>query len=254
MHTGLSLTHVLSDGQKLPLELTLSSDPARLGASVLREYKPTELNIVQLPQMSSTVPEPAQPAVSTDAATPAAPGSVSNQTLEQTPLESMMSRLSENDKEIFIARLTEAETAYNLEKQRVADAETKMAKTNKILSDRTADGKLVQEQIAYLSELLAQSGAALEAERVKEVPSMLGQSPAHTEYALERVVQACSRALAGNPSGAHRAPKRRAVDSSSAALPSPVAAPAASGSGSISGASGSAPAIRNLLRSTFDGM
>ena len=211
-----------------------------MGASVLTHYKPQAIQVVKLKlptsDMSNDASASAPTAVQAVAVEPPAP--------EQTPLEAMLGRLSEGDKEVFLTRLKEADDKYAEVKGQVSSAETKAAEATKILSERNADGALVKQQIAHLAELLSQTGAAVEAERVKDIPSYLGQSPAHTEYALERVVQACSRALAGGSVGAPRAAKRRAVDHAPA---SPAVTQAPAGIGSTS-------EVRNLLRSHFDGV
>ncbi len=170
---------------------------------------------------------------------------------EQTPLEAVMGRLTEADQQVVLDRLGEADKTFATLKQEKTAAEQRAEAATKMLADRDADGTIVKDQIAYLRTLPEQAGAEVESDRLKDVPAYLDQnSLGHTHMALERVVQACSRALAGSrPGGAARPAKRRAVEAPAPSSGAGPATPAVEASGT-SGNSGAS--VRNLLRTHFD--
>lgn len=254
LFNGLSLTHVDSGGRKEALELTLTSDPARPRAAVVVEYKPTEIQVVNTAAMSDqmqTTPAAAEqpqttPAAPAAEAIPAAAPAAAEPA--QTDLEAMMGRLSEGDQQLFIARLQEAEDAYTkaTTAQAAAEAEAEKARAAaaeaaKKLADHQADQSIYDAQMDYLKQFLSPE----EAKRLDGVAEMMTEGTiGGSQKAFGRVVQACSRALAGASTA--RPAKRRAVES----VATPASAPASAAAPS---AAGSAPAsIRNLLRSTFD--
>lgn len=247
LFNGLSLTHVTEGGVKMPLEISLTSDPARKNSTVLQEYKPCGLSIVKLaqPKMSAEgkmdVVEPTTPA-----ADPQAQGNVP----APTPLEAMMSKLSDADQKIFLGRLEEYEKATTELKAKVEAETQKATAANELLAQRNADKSIVSDQIKYLRTLLEQHGGADAAASLEDVPAYLEKdSLPHTHMALERVVTACSRALAGAGVGARPA-KRRAVDAAPQKAPAASAGPATAGPAAGAGKSSE---VRNLLRSQFDG-
>lgn len=255
LFNGLSLTHVDSGGRKEALELTLTSDPARPRAAVVVEYKPTEIQVVNTVAMSEQM-QTTPAATEQLQATPAAPAVPAAEAIPapaaaepaQTDLEAMMGRLSEGDQQLFIARLQEAENAYTkaTTAQAAAEAEAEKARTAaadaaKKLADHQADQSIYDAQMDYLKQFLSPE----EAKRLDGVAEMMTEGTiGGSQKAFGRVVQACSRALAG--ASTTRPVKRRAVES---------AAPLAGATASAAALSvaGSAPAsVRNLLRSTFD--
>lgn len=249
LFNGLSLTHVESGGRKEALELTLTSDPARR-ATVAFEYKPTEIRVVNTAAMSDQAQmtggtEQAQLAPVAEAVPAPAPTEPA-----PTDLEAMMGRLSEGDQQLFLARLQEAETAYTkaTTAQASAEAEAEKARTAaaeaaKKLADHQADQSIYDAQMDYLKQFLSPE----EAKRLDGVSEMMAEGTlGGSQKAFGRVIQACSRALAG--ASTTRPVKRRAVESAAASVPA-----GASASSAVSSAAGSAPAsVRNLLRSTFD--
>ena len=243
MFNGLSLTHVDEGGEKLPLEISLTVDPARSNATVLREYKPASISLLNVkPKMSA--------AEQTQAAAVEVPSTnAPDATPEMTPLEAMMGKLSDTDREIFLGRLAEYEKANgDLKAQAEAEAK-KAAAAQEIIEQRNADKSIVSDQLKYLRDLLEQSGSGDAAASLADVPGYLEKdSLPHAHMALERVVTACSRALAGT--GGIRPAKRRAVDAApqKAAAAVAAAAPAAASAGSVATSD-----VRNLLRSQFDG-
>ena len=243
MFNGLSLTHVEEGGKKLPLEISLTVDPARSNATVLREYKPESISLLNVKPRMSAAEQTQAAAVETPSTT--APDS----TPEQTPLEAMMGKLSDTDREIFLGRLAEYEKANgDLKAQAEAEAQ-KAAAANEIIAQRNADKSIVSDQLKYLRDLLEQTGSGDAAASLADVPSYLEKdSLPHAHMALERVVTACSRALAG--AGAARPSKRRAVDAApqKAAAAAAAPAPAAASAGPAATSD-----VRNLLRSNFDG-
>lgn len=245
LFNGLSLTHVEQNGNKEPLEISLTSDPARSNASVVREYKPVGLSVVKLTQAQMSAEEKMQGTEQTTTIpeTPAQGGAPA-----PTPLEAMMSKLSEGDQKVFLARLEEYERANGELKSQVAAESRKAAEATEILSQRNADKSIVTDQIKYLRTLLEQHGGSDAAASLEDVPGYLEKdSLPHTHLALERVVTACSRALAG--AGGIRPAKRRAVDAAPPKAAAPGAAPAAAASAGPAVSSN----VRNLLRSQFDG-
>lgn len=249
LFNGLSLTHVTEGGVKMPLEISLTSDPARKNSTVLQEYKPCGLSVVKLaqPKMNAEgkmdVVEPTTPA-----ADPQAQGSVPT----PTPLEAMMGKLSETDQKIFLGRLEEYEKATTELKAKAEAEAQKATAANELLAQRNADKGIVSDQIKYLRTLLEQHGGADAAASLEDVPAYLEKdSLPHTHMALERVVTACSRALAGAGVGAPRPAKRRAVDA--APQKAPAASAGSASAGPASAGSGKSSEVRNLLRSQFDG-
>ena len=245
LFNGLSLTHVDEGGDKRPLEISLTCDPARSNASVVREYKPVGISVLNVAQAQMSSEDKMQVTETTPASadTPAPASEPA-----PTPLESMMNKLSEGDQKIFLARLQEYEKANGDLKAKVEAETRKAAEANEILAQRNADKSIVTDQIKYLRTLLEQHGGTDAAASLEDVPGYLEKdSLPHTHLALERVVTACSRALAG--AGGIRPAKRRAVD----AAPSKAAAPAAAPAAAASAGPAVTSDVRNLLRSQFDG-
>lgn len=238
---GLSLTHVAnSTGEKEPLELSLTNDPARKGASVVVEYKPTALNPLDTSQIAMSATE-----MNVAEETPAP------EPVEKTPLEGVLETLSPEQQQVVLNRLQEYETKHTelstAAESATAEAEKAKAAAARAVEERTADRDVVKSQIENLRTLLTQQGCSAEAERLQSVPSYLDEaSLGHSNLALEQVVQACSRALAGMGGQAVRPTKRRTVEAASA--PAAAAAAPATPRREISSTS----TVRNLLRSNFD--
>lgn len=252
----LSLTHVDNGGKKEPLELSLTVDPARSGANIVKEYKPVDLRILNTrPIMSAetTAADTAAPmetVTETPKEVPAA-AAAAEATAEPTPMETVLKTLPADLQEVLIKRLGEYQSSNEELRKQAEESKTAAENAAKMLGEREADGALVKDQIAYLRTLLDQSGNSLESERIADVGGYLDKGTlGHTQMALERVVTACSRALANGTSGGARPQKRRAVES---------AGSKPAGAGAPAGAAAAAPAapaldssVRNLLRSQFD--
>ena len=162
----------------------------------------------------------------------------------------MMGRLSESDQKLFITRLQQAEDAYNKASSAQAKAEAEASKARaeaeaaaKKLADHQADSSLVEAQMDYLKSFLSED----DAKRLEGVATLMQENtPGSMHKAFGRVVQACSRALAGASNG--RPSKRRATEAPAAAV-----APASGVQGApASAAAHSSANLRNLLRSQFD--
>lgn len=235
LYNGISLSHVTTGGRKEPIELALTTDPARGNANVIREYKPFDLEVVEK-AMSA---EAAAPAVETPAVA------------EKTPLEAIMEGLSPEQQQVIIGRLQEYEEKHT----ELSDAAAAAAKATEdakkeaeiataALAEQQADKQIVKDQIEHLRTLLTQNGCAAESERLSNVGGYLDQGTlGHSQLALEQVVTACNRAFASVSAPAARPAKRRVVESAPAAVPAAPAAVARVESSSD---------IRNLLRSQFD--
>lgn len=247
----LSLTHVDNGGKKEPLELSLTVDPARTGANIVKEYKPVDLRILNTtPLMSAEVAatDTATP-METVNETPTEIPAAAEAAAEPTPMEAVLKTLPADLQEVLIKRLGEYQSSNEELRKQAEESKTAAENAAKMLGEREADGALVKDQIAYLRTLLDQSGNSVESERIADVGGYLDKGTlGHTQMALERVVTACSRALANGTSGGARPQKRRAVESAGS---KPAGAPA--------GAAAAAPAapaldssVRNLLRSQFD--
>jgi hypothetical protein len=248
----LSLTHVDNGGKKEPLELSLTVDPARTGANIVKEYKPVDLRILNTrPTMSAEVAAtdtaaPMETVTETPKEIPAAEPAA-----ESTPMEAVLKTLPADLQEVLIKRLGEYQSSNEDLRKQAEENKTAAENAAKMLGEREADGALVKDQIAYLQTLLHQSDNSIEAQRIADVGGYLDKNTlGHTQMALERVVTACSRALANGTSGGARPQKRRAVES---------AGSKPAGAGAPAGAAAAAPAapaldssVRNLLRSQFD--
>ena len=234
----LSLTHVDNGGKKEPLELSLTVDPARSGANIVKEYKPVDLRIL------NTRPIMSAEATATDTTAP-----METETPNEIPAAAAVAEAAEPTPMETVLKTLPAD----LQEVRKQAEESKIAAENaaKMLGEREADGALVKDQIEYLRTLLDQSGNSVESERIADVGGYLDKGTlGHHQMALERVVTACSRALANATSGGARPQKRRAVES---------AGSKPAGAGAPAGAAAAAPAapaldsnVRNLLRSQFD--
>ena len=249
----LSLTHVDNGGKKEPLELSLTVDPARSGANIVKEYKPVDLRILNTrPIMSAeaTATDAAAP-METVTETPKEVPAAAEATAEPTPMETVLKTLPADLQEVLLKRLGEYQTSNEELRKQAEESKTAAENATKMLGEREADGALVKDQIEYLRTLLDQSGNSVESERIADVGGYLDKGTlGHHQMALERVVTACSRALANATSGGARPQKRRAVESAGS-KPAGAGAPAAAAA-----AAPAAPAldssVRNLLRSQFD--
>lgn len=254
----LSLTHVDNGGKKEPLELSLTVDPARSGANIVKEYKPVDLRILNTRPIMNAEATATDTAAPMETETPkeipaaaAAAAAAAEASAEPTPMETVLKTLPADLQEVLLKRLGEYQSSNEELRKQAEESKTAADNAAKMLGEREADGALVKDQIEYLRTLLDQSGNSVESERIADVGGYLDKGTlGHHQMALERVVTACSRALANATSGGARPQKRRAVES---------AGSKPAGAGAPAGAAAAAPAapaldssVRNLLRSQFD--
>jgi len=246
LYNGLSLTHVASaSGAKEPLEVSLTTDPARSCSHITSEYKPSLIEVVSTAAMSA---ENAAAPVATPA--PAEEPAV----VEKTPLESALEALSPEQQQVVLSRLQEYETKHSelssAAETAAAEAKAAQEEAARQLQERAADKEVVKAQIESLRTLLTQNGCANEAERLAAVPGYLDQnSIGHSQLALEQVVSACNRALSGV--NVARPAKRRTTEATAVAAPVAAAASAPLSAPARYDAAASA-SVRNLLRTNFD--
>ena len=242
LYNGLSLTHVATPaGGKEPLEVSLTTDPARSCSHITSEYKPSSIEVVSTAAMSA------------EAAAPVAAPAPEEPVVEKTPLESALDALSPEQQQVVLARLHEYESKHtelsSAAETAAAEAKAAQEEAARQLQERAADKEVVKAQIESLRTLLTQNGCANEAERLAAVPGYIDQnSIGHSQLALEQVVTACNRALSGV--NVARPAKRRTTDAT--AVAAPATAVAATPAAPMRYDSAASSSVRNLLRTNFD--
>lgn len=209
---GLSLTTIADNGgPAMPVEMTLCADPARgPGAIIGGEYKFVDGSLVNLKMEAA-------------AATPV---------VEKTPLELALESVPEKDREAIVARLQEYETKRQADTKELEELSTALRTRDTMLGKTETDRQVLLAQFDVLKQRLESVDADVNLEGCREALSTADRSQQMNDFAVGRIIEACSRAFQNRTA---------------------VAAPAeeAANKKRKTAASSDGEELRNLLRSNF---
>lgn len=216
---GLSLTTVTDESGIRPIEVTLTTDPARGSeAKLYAEYKGTRRIPINLLKMAAANTN-AEMDTTTAAAAP-------SETL--TPLQTAVAGLSEEHRAEVLKRFSE----YEIKISGLAEEKTNLSaekdELSKVVEFKEADREILEKQLAALLERVKEVTGF---DRNAEVQQMLGhKDESIRNHGLTQMVAACSKAF------------------DTFTVP---AAPAAEPAAKRARTEADAPNVRNLLRAAF---
>lgn len=217
--TGLSLTTVADETGVRPIEITLTTDPARgTEAKLSAEYK--GMQRVPIKKLKMSAEQPATPMETTGAAAAE----------ELTPLQTAVASLGEADRTAVMERLQKYQEEIDKLSSQNGELTSAKEELSKVVQFKEADKEILEAQLALLLERVNQATGF---DRQAEVQRMLNHEDASVRgHGLSQMVMACSKAF----------------DSFTVPAPAAAAAEPASKRAKVSDQSAD---VRNLLRAAF---
>jgi hypothetical protein len=220
--TGLSLTTVADETGVRPIELTLTTDPARGSeAKLSAEYK--GMQRIPIKQLKMSAEQPATPMETTGAAAAE----------ELTPLQTAVANLSETDRAAVMERLQKYQDEIDKLNSQNGELASAKEELSKVVQFKQADKEILEAQLAQLLERVKQATGF---DRQAEVQKMLNHEDASVRgHGLSQMVMACSKAF----------------DSFTVPAPPAAAAAVAEPAAKRAKVSDQSADVRNLLRAAF---
>lgn len=206
--TGLSLTTVTDEHGVRPIEVTLTTDPARGSeAKLSAEYK--GMRRIPIKSLEMSAEQAATPMETTGAAAEE----------QLTPLQAAVANLSDEHRAAVVERLGEYEKKIEALSSQNGELTTAKEELAKVVQFKEADKEILEAQ---LKQLLGRIKDATGFDREDEVQRMLGHEDASVRgHGLSQMVMACSKAfdsfsVPAAPAPAEPAAKRAKVSDQSA--------------------------------------